>query len=104
MTASRFVREDWLTLSALRDARGCLTQEGFDLLAGSAPGKAPAELASHVAGCVRCQDRMLAGARAELRARERASPPPPWRIWAVLGAVLLLLISILVTLRRLAAG
>jgi hypothetical protein len=44
---------------------------------------------------------MLAGARAELRARRRAKAPPPWRIWAVLGATLLLLIAILATLRRL---
>ena len=88
-------------MAALRDAQGCLTQEGFELLAGSPPGRAPSELASHVAGCTRCQDRMLAGARAELRAKKRVTPPPPWRIWAVLAAALLLLISILASLRQL---
>lgn len=88
-------------MTTLRDAQGCLTLSGFDMLAQAAVGQAPPELAHHVAACGRCQDRMLAGARAQLRGRKKATPPPPWRIWAVLGAVLFLLLSILATLRRL---
>jgi len=44
---------------------------------------------------------MLAGASVGLPARrQRREPPPPWRIWAVLGAAVLLLLSILMTIRR----
>lgn len=45
---------------------------------------------------------MLAGATVEASGRrERREPPPAWRIWAVLAAALLLLFSILVTIRKL---
>lgn len=87
-------------MTELRDLQGCLTAAGLETLSKAMPGKAPPELAQHVATCARCQDRMLAGARAELRARKKAVAPPAWRIWAVLGAVLLLLISVLVTIQR----
>jgi hypothetical protein len=88
-------------MSELRGLQGCLTPADLDTLSKAVAGKAPPELAQHVATCPRCQDRMLAGARAELRARKKAVAPPAWRIWAVLGAVLLLLVSVLVTIQRL---
>ena len=50
----------------LLDTRGCLTAAGFAALQSSVPGQAPLELAQHLAGCARCQGRMLATAR-ELR-------------------------------------
>ena len=51
---------------ALLDDRGCLTAAGFAALKSSVPGQAPLEVAQHLAGCARCQGRMLASAR-ELR-------------------------------------
>lgn len=83
---------------ALLDARGCLTDAGLDTLARAPVGQAPAELASHLAACLKCQERLL------LRGAPRGpkkTPPPPWRVWVVVGAAIFLLISVLVTLRRL---
>lgn len=78
---------------ALQDARGCLTQAGLELLRVGDPGKAPQALALHLAGCARCQDRMLAAdagvAQAPGRAQRRA-PPPLWRALLLFGAGLLL--------------
>jgi hypothetical protein len=87
---------------SLLDARGHLTEAGLSALAAAPPGRGPKELAAHLASCPRCQERMLAGTGVDLPARrERREPPPPWRIWAVLGAAVLLLLSILMTIRRL---
>jgi hypothetical protein len=86
----------------LLDRQGHLTAAGLAALAAAPVGKGPADLAAHLASCGRCQERMLAGARGEAPARrERREPPPAWRIWAVLGAALLLLLSILMTIRSL---
>jgi hypothetical protein len=76
----------------LLDARGCLTEAGLRALAAAAPGAAPPELASHVALCARCQDRMLAAARGPAAA---AKPPSASRLWmgifvAVAGLLLAL--------------
>ena len=84
----------------LTDAQGHLTPAGLAALASVTPGKAPAELAAHLASCPRCQDRMLAGALGSLARDKRRAPPPPWRIWVVLGAILLALLSVLATLQR----
>jgi len=70
---------------ALVDARGCLTPAGFAALSRAPIGRAPADLAAHVAGCPRCQERMLAGgaaARPAPAVRARRTP----RLW--LGLVL----------------
>lgn len=85
----------------LVDRQGHLTPAGLAALRSAAPGKAPSELASHVASCGQCQERILAGATegGPVR-RERRTPPPPWRIWVVLGSGLLLLLAILVTIQR----
>jgi len=82
----------------LRDFKGCLTAEGFRALAQAPPGQAPAELAAHLTGCARCQDRLLAGATttgAPPPPRERRLPPPPWRLWVVVVAAVLLALSAL---------
>jgi hypothetical protein len=80
------------------DARGCLTDGGLDTLSRAPVGKAPAELAVHLAGCPKCQERMLLAGSPR---GPRKTPPPPWRVWIVVGAALFLLISVLLTLRRL---
>lgn len=87
---------------SLVDRQGHLTPVGLAALASAPPGKAPKELAAHVASCASCQERILAGPAvgAPVR-RERRPPPPPWRIWVVLGAGLLILLSLLVTIQRL---
>src|SRR6185369_16981682 len=41
------------------DARGCLAAEGVSAIRDAPPGAAPEELAGHVAGCARCQQRLL---------------------------------------------
>jgi len=71
------------------DARGCLNDRGMTVLRGVVPGAAPAELASHLAGCARCQQRVLA---VESVPRPPAGKPRVWRNLLVLGAALLLLL------------
>jgi hypothetical protein len=60
-------------VSALVDARGCLTPAGMAALEKAAVGEAPPELARHLAACDRCQARLLAAAPAF---------PPGRRAWA----------------------
>jgi hypothetical protein len=86
--------------ASLQDLRGHLTGEGLAALAAAPAGRAPSDLAKHVASCVQCQDRVLAGGTADGRRRERRPAPPAWRIWAVLAAILLTLVSILVVLQK----
>ena len=47
----------------LFDARGCLTPAGLAALRTAAPGRAPKEVAAHLAGCARCQQRLFDGLR-----------------------------------------
>jgi hypothetical protein len=85
----------------LRDDKGCLTPAGI-LAVQSAPlGKAPPELAGHVAACARCQERLLAGGIVALVTRKKKDPPPRWRVAVVLAAVILLVLGLLFTLGRL---
>ncbi|HEY7515003.1 MAG TPA: hypothetical protein VIC87_11020 [Vicinamibacteria bacterium] len=84
------------------DGEGHLSPAGFAALARSRAGQAPADVAVHVASCARCQDLALAGAATGSPVRrERREPPPPWRIGLVVAAIVLLLISILITIHRL---
>jgi hypothetical protein len=87
--------------AALVDIRGCLTEAGFRALERAAIGKAPPELAVHLAGCPRCQERMLSGRRApgEPPHGERKQPPPAWRLWALVGLMLLVLVLFAATLQ-----
>lgn len=48
---------------ALVDAAGCLTPVGLATLVRAPVGQAPPELATHLAGCARCQERLLATSR-----------------------------------------
>jgi hypothetical protein len=90
-----------MSAAPVLDSRGHLTAAGLAALDAAPTGRAPDDLAMHVASCVLCQERVLAGSiEAGGLRRERRAPPPPWRIWAVLGAILLALVSILTMLRR----
>lgn len=78
---------------ALQDPRGCLTRAGLELLRAADPGKTPQALALHLAGCARCQDRMLAadaGVAQEPGRGARRTPPPLWRVLLFFAAGLLL--------------
>jgi hypothetical protein len=90
--------------AALTDAQGCLTQAGFARIAAAPPGAAPPELAAHLAGCPRCQRRLLATAVGPSAATgPRRERPPVWRtVVAVVACVLLVLIA-MVTMQMLAA-
>jgi hypothetical protein len=91
-------------VSALLDGRGCLTDAGLDAMEAAAAGEAPPELAGHLAGCQRCQDRLLARGRT---ARGAKRPRPTTRqlvlrttfVLAVILAALAALMATLVWLR-----
>ena len=90
-----------MSASPTLDIRGHLTAAGLAALTAAPMGRAPDELAAHVASCALCQERVLAGSIEPAGARrERREPPPAWRIWAVLAAILLALISMLTMFQR----
>jgi hypothetical protein len=82
------------------DAQGCLTPQGFAEISAAPPGRAPAELAAHLAACPRCQRRLLAEALppAGVPGR-RYERPPVWRTVLVV-VVCLLLVLMAMTLTR----
>jgi hypothetical protein len=82
-------------MTGLLDARGCLTPAGIARVRQSPPGRAPEELARHLAECASCQARLL-GADIE-GARPAGRRPAPddgrgrmWRLAAFTIAVLAL--------------
>jgi hypothetical protein len=77
--------------AALFDARGCLSPQGFAQVSAAPPGQVPAELAAHLAGCLRCQRHLLAAAMPSSGATRR-EPPPLWRTGVVVVACLLLVL------------
>jgi hypothetical protein len=90
-------------VTGLVDVRGCLTEAGFAALASARPGGAPAELAAHLAGCARCQDRVLqaaAGVAGAGRPRNPAgSERRRWLALAlVMGVLLIAIVGLLATL------
>jgi hypothetical protein len=92
------------TSSGLFDARGCLTAAGVAALSSAPPGQGPPELAAHVVGCARCQQRLLAPALSPAGRKEPARAPALGRTLAI-GAALLALIGLLfLTLVRLAGS
>ncbi len=94
-------------MTVLLDRNGCLTDAGFQALDGAPVGNAPADLATHLAGCARCQHRLLARAAARAGGAEKRParrPPPPWRVWVILGAFLAMLVMLFVTAQRLIGG
>lgn len=88
----------------LVDDRGCLTEAGLQALRSAAAGRAPAELATHLAGCVRCQERALAVDAPRPRGRRRtarAELPSLGRTILLVTLVLAAIAAALVTLRQL---
>ena len=86
--------------AAFFDAQGCLTGEGFAHIGASPPGRAPAELAAHLARCTRCQRRLLAAAASPSGLpAPRRQRPPLWRTAVAVVASLLLVIMAIVMLR-----
>jgi len=90
--------------AGLFDAQGCLTGEGFARIGASPPGRAPAELAAHLAACPRCQRRLLASAASPSGVpAPRRQRPPIWRTVVAVFASLLLVVMALMMLRVLSA-
>jgi hypothetical protein len=76
----------------LFDAQGCLTEAAIQLLLHAPPGRAPGDLAAHLAGCARCQDRLLA---ASVPGPKRGAPRPAPSLRRMLILVSLILLSML---------
>jgi hypothetical protein len=88
---------------ALVDGRGCLTPAGFAALTRAPVGRAPADLAAHLASCSRCQERMLAGGTSAGRPSSTPSRRRPPRLWlglALAFAALLLAVAALILAGR----
>jgi hypothetical protein len=78
------------------DASGCLSAAGLAALTAAPVGQAPPQLASHLAGCVRCQDRLLfLSAGATTGARQPSARPAPWRNLALVTAGFVLILVVL---------
>jgi hypothetical protein len=87
--------------AALLDQLGCLTEAGLDVLERSAPGRAPAEVLTHLARCARCQEKTLARSAGLTPGapRVKKQPPPLWRTLVVVFAALVMLASLLMMMR-----
>jgi hypothetical protein len=95
------------TGTSLQDRGGCLTPAGLATLRSARPGQAPPALAAHLAGCVRCQERVLAVDAPRTKGGPRgtrAVAPSLGRTLLLGGLVLAAVIAALVTLRQLAGG
>jgi hypothetical protein len=72
------------------DARGCLSPSGIEAFREAPAGRAPADLAAHVASCARCQERLLAADRTRPReGRASARRPQPMRTLLLMAVLLL---------------
>lgn len=89
--------------SALRTA--CPSDAELQQLQSAVPGQAPPALARHLAGCERCQQRVLFGSETRPAGKRRPLPewPTPKRALVLLLAVLVALAMLLYSLQRLAA-
>jgi hypothetical protein len=87
-------------VTALRDARGCLSEAGLQALERAPLGRGPEELVAHLGGCAACQERVLRRASGASGPRVRRAPPPIWRtLLASGGVVLLALVALIFALR-----
>lgn len=71
-------------------ATGCLTDAQLAQLRDSPPGDAPDELAQHLAGCERCQQRALFGSDRRERSKREAPRMPSLRRSLLLLALVVL--------------
>ena len=65
-----------MTDHALQDANGHVNAAGFQALQAAAPGQAPAELATHLAGCDACQQKLLVASAPGPRRAPGRKPMP----------------------------
>jgi hypothetical protein len=89
----------------LFDGKGCLTAAGLGAFQRAPAGRAPQELAAHVAGCGRCQQRLLSGMRGPAPNVPARRPSSGRRlVWLAVLAIggLFLLVAGLVAVRSLA--
>jgi hypothetical protein len=84
--------------AALFDAQGCLSPQGFAQISVAPPGQVPAELAAHLAGCMRCQRRLLAAALPSSGSTRRERPPL-WRTGVAVLVCLLLVVMAMMLMR-----
>lgn len=92
--------------ASMQDDRGCLTEAGLQALRSAVAGRAPQELAAHLAGCARCQERALAVDSPRPRGRRRtarAELPSLGRSLLLVALVIATIVAALVTLRQLAS-
>jgi hypothetical protein len=92
------------TPSGLLDARGCLTAAGLAALASAPPGQGPPDLAAHVVGCPRCQQRLLGPALTAAARKEPARAPSLGRTLFIAIALLALIGLLFLTLVRLSGA
>jgi hypothetical protein len=88
----------------LQDANGHITAAGLAAFKAAPIGQAPGPLASHIAGCASCQERLLVagspGLRPKPSQKPRALAPSPGRTALLLGLTLLMILIALWSLRR----
>ena len=65
-----------MTDQALLDANGHVSAAGFLALQTASPGQAPAELATHLAGCGACQQKLLVASAPGPRRAPGRKPMP----------------------------
>jgi hypothetical protein len=83
----------------------CLTGRELEVLRQAPPGGAPEDLARHLAGCERCQDRVLLdGQPRRPVGRDRPALPTPTRALFLLALMAAVIAAFLYTLRMLAGG
>jgi hypothetical protein len=87
-------------------AAGCLTDAQIAEIRSAAPGTLAEPLARHLAGCERCQERLLFGQerRTQRRARPRPEFPTLRRLVLLLVLVLVAIAAFFYTLRKLVGG
>jgi len=78
-----------------RPPAGCLTPADLAAFRSAVPGRAPAELARHVAGCARCQRRLLEVDAPRLAARAARRRPRPLVTLLILAALGVLAVAAL---------
>jgi hypothetical protein len=86
----------------LFDRQGCLTAAGLAAFQRAPAGRAPQEMAAHLAGCGRCQERLLYGMRGPAtNPRARRAAPGRRLVWLAVLAIggLLVLVAGLVAVR-----
>lgn len=86
----------------LLDSSGCLTEAGLAAVSRAAPGQSPPEVAAHLAGCARCQERVLSGGASRPAGKAvRPAAPSLQRALVLIALVVFAVFFFLWTLRRL---